>query len=112
MKSGSQEILGMNIDLSYKKGLLFKECPLRLAFICSFLILVSFRVPDLISPPTPHPFVQPPPVRVDTKKIDRLENIDPRNAEEEYELALYYILAGELDQAKIHLAIALELYLS
>lgn len=90
-------------------GRFFWKSSLKFASICCLLLFASFRIPDLIPPPTPRPFVQQPPVSVETEKIEQLEKIDPRNAAEEYELALYYILADKRDQAKIHLAIALEL---
>ncbi len=56
--------------------------------------LLSFRVPDLISPPLDPPFIERPTEREETEKIKQLETIDDRSAAEEYELGLFYILAG------------------
>ncbi|MBS3904817.1 MAG: tetratricopeptide repeat protein [Simkania sp.] len=86
-----------------------KKNRLDSVLICCCFFFFSFRIPDLVSPPPPPPFVEPPPVKRNEEQIAKLEDIDPRNAEEEYELALYYILADALDQAKNHLTQALVL---
>lgn len=74
------------------------------------VLLLSFRIPDLIPPPLDPPFTErPSEIRVEQKKIETLERLEPRTADEEYELALFYILAGKLDLAKTHLLQAMEL---
>jgi tetratricopeptide (TPR) repeat protein len=79
-------------------------------FTFSSALLVSFRIPDLISPPLDPPFIERPSEnRIENEKIEQLMSLDPRTADEEYELALFYILAGNVDLAKIHAAKAIEL---
>jgi Tfp pilus assembly protein PilF len=74
--------------------------------IC-FFVTSGFRIPDLIEEPPPKPFIDQPPIEVNQEEINRLQSIDERLKEESYELALYYILAGDLDNAKIYLEEAL-----
>jgi tetratricopeptide (TPR) repeat protein len=82
----------------------------RWIFTCCTPLLFAFRIPDLISPPLDPPFVErPTETRIEKKKIEYLEEFDPRTADEEYELGLLYILAGNLALAKGHIERAIQL---
>lgn len=70
--------------------------------LCS-IALSSYRIPDIIPRPPPAPFTQIPHHEENLKQIERLEKIQDKIALEFYELALYYILSGNLDRAIFYL---------
>lgn len=72
-----------------------------------YCLCLALRIPDLITPPVDPPFIQKPKERIEKDKIESLETIKERSAQEEYELGLLYILAGELDLGKSHIEKAL-----
>jgi Tfp pilus assembly protein PilF len=74
---------------------------------CSF-ISSGYRIPDIIPRPPPLPFTHIPEKEVNQSQIDRLESLEDKTPEEFYRLGLYYILAGNLNQAVIYLDQALE----
>ena len=80
-----------------------------LLYTLTIVCLLGFRIPDLISPPLDKPFLKQPSTQIETKKIEKLEAVKNRNAEEEYELGLLYILSGNIELAKKHINQALQL---
>lgn len=72
-----------------------------------FFLICSFRIPDLIEEPPAKPFIDKPDLEINQDEINRLKAIKDRLKEESYELALYYILAGDLESAKFYLQEAL-----
>lgn len=71
------------------------------------MLTSSYRIPDLIPKPTPKPFIERPTQDYNQKAISHLEQIKERSSEETYELALYYILADDLEKATFYLEEAL-----